>query len=148
MSSQLSNNNNYYTTALVSPNPYISRQLNNIDKAQVMKKKREDWTRMYYKTLKGLETMIDIQKMVKDMKKIAEETNIMITKIRETILMVSINNRTTNTMNIIGISKDLQYMVQSDMKDQAFQIQRMLANELDRYKRRGNNYIEENIQEI
>ena len=147
MTFQISNNNNYTTTP-VSPNLYISKKLNNIDNAQVMKKKREDWTRMYYKTLKGLETMIDIQKMVKDMKKIAEETNIMITKIRETILMVSINNRTTNTMNIIGISKDLQYMVQSDMKDQAFQIQRMLANELDRYKRRGNNYIEENIQEI
>ena len=29
-----------------------------------------------------------------------------------------------------------------------FQIQRRLANELDRYKEKGNQYVEENIQEI
>ena len=29
-----------------------------------------------------------------------------------------------------------------------FQVQRMLANTLDRYKERDNNYIDENIQEI
>jgi len=64
MSSQISNNNNY-TTVSGFPNPYISRQLNNIDQAQVMKKEREDWTRLYHKTLKGIETMIDVQRMVK-----------------------------------------------------------------------------------
>ena len=57
MSSQISNN---YTTAPVSPNPYISRKLNNIDQAQVIKREREDWTRLYHKTLKGLEMMIDV----------------------------------------------------------------------------------------
>ena len=31
MSSQISNNNYYYTTAPASPNPYISRRLNNMD---------------------------------------------------------------------------------------------------------------------
>ena len=60
MSSQLTNNN--YTTAPESPNPYISRQLNNINLAQEIKKEREDWTRLYHKTLKGLETIIDVQK--------------------------------------------------------------------------------------
>ena len=38
MSSQITNNNTYIT-ALASPNPYISRKLNNIDQAQVMKRK-------------------------------------------------------------------------------------------------------------
>jgi len=42
MSSQISNNNNY-ATAPISPNPYISRKLNNMDQAQVMKREREDW---------------------------------------------------------------------------------------------------------
>ena len=51
--------------------------------------------------------MIDIQRMVKDMKKIAEEANMIITEIEETILIASINNRMTNTMNISGISEDL-----------------------------------------
>ena len=46
------------------------------------------------------------------------------------------------------ISEDLQYVVQSDMDERAFQIQRMLADELDRYKGKDNKYMEENIQEI
>ena len=50
MSSQLTNNNNY-KTAPASPNPYISRKLNNINQTQVIKKKREDWMRLYHKTL-------------------------------------------------------------------------------------------------
>jgi len=128
MSSQ---NNNNYTTAPTSPNPYISRKLNNIDQAQVMKREREDWTRVYHKTLRGIEAMIDVQRMVKDLKKIAEETNMMITEMEGTILTASINNRMVNTMNITQISEDLQYIVQSDMDKQALQVQRMLTNKLD-----------------
>ena len=57
-----------------------------------MKREREDWIRLYHKMLKGIETMIDVQRMVKDLKKIVEETNMMITEMEETILMASINN--------------------------------------------------------
>jgi len=39
-------------------------------------------------------------------------------------------------------------MVQSDMDERAFQIQRMLADKLDQYKEKDNKYMEENIQEI
>ena len=39
-------------------------------------------------------------------------------------------------------------MVQIDMDERAFQIQRMLANKLDRYEGKDNKYMEENIQEI
>ena len=144
---QLTNNNNY-TMAPTSPNPYISRKLNNIDQAQIMKKEREDWSRLYYKTLKEIEVMIDIQGIVKDMKKIVEETNTIIMEMEGMILTASINNRTVNTTNIMQISKDLQYLVQSDMNKWAFQIQRMLANELDHYKGKDNRYVDNNIQEI
>jgi len=34
------------------------------------------------------------------------------------------------------------------MDERAFQIQRMLANKLDRYEGKDNKYMEENIQEI
>ena len=34
------------------------------------------------------------------------------------------------------------------MNEQAFQIQRMLANELDHYKEKGNRYMDVNIKEI
>ena len=39
-------------------------------------------------------------------------------------------------------------MVQSNMDKRVFQIQRMLADELDHYKERGNRYVDGNIQEI
>ena len=100
-------NNNNYTIAPIFPNPYISRKLNNIDQAQVIKREREDWTRLYHKTLKGIEAMIDVQRMVKDLKKIAEETNIIIIEMKGMILMASINNQMVNTMNITQISEDL-----------------------------------------
>ena len=100
MSSQISNNN-IYAMAPTSPNPYIFRKLNNMDQAQVMKREREDWTRMYYKTLKGLEMMIDMQRMIKDIKKLAEEANTTIIEAEGIILKASINNRTMNTTNIM-----------------------------------------------
>ena len=53
-----------------------------------------------------------------------------------------------NTTNIIQIAEDLWYLIQSNMDERALQVQRMLADELDQYKGRGNNYVEENIREI
>ena len=144
MSFQIANNNTF-TKAPTSPNPYISRKLNNMDQAQVMKKERENWERTYHKTLKGLEVMIDVQRIMKDMKKLAEETSMTVVEMEGTILMASINNRTTNAMNITQMAENLRYLIQSDMDDRAFQIQRMLADELDRYKEKGNRYVEENI---
>jgi len=92
----MSFNTNNYATAPTSPNPYISRKINNIEQAQVMKREREDWSRLYHKTLKGLETIL----------------------------------------------------VQSDMDKGSFQVQRMLADELDAYKGKDNKYVEDNIKEI
>ena len=100
---------------LASPNPYISRKLNNINQAQVMKMEREDWTRLYHKTLKRLEMMIDVQRMVKDIKKLVEEANTAITEVEGSILTASINNRITNATNIAQILEDLRYLVQSNI---------------------------------
>ena len=113
-----------------------------------MKREREDWTRLYYKTLKGIEAMIDVQRMIKDMKKMAEETSTTVTEMEGTILIASINNRTMNAMNITQIAEDLRYLVQSDIDKRALQVQRMLANELDCYKGKGNDYVNSNIREI
>jgi len=111
MSSQVSNNNNNYAMAPTSPNPYISRKLNNMDQAQVMKKEREDWMRLYHKILKEIEAMIDVQRMLKNMKKIAEETSTTVMEMEETILTASINNQTMNTTNIMQITEDLRYLI-------------------------------------
>jgi len=61
MFSQITNN---YMTTPTSPNPYNTRKLNNIDEAKAFKEEQDDWTRLYHKILKGIETMIDIQRQV------------------------------------------------------------------------------------
>ena len=116
------NANNNYTTAPTSLNLYIFRKLNNMDQAQVMKREREDWEKTYHKMLKGLEAMIDVQRAIRNMKKIAEETSTIVIEMEGTILTASINNQTTNTTNITQIAEDLQYLIQSNMDDRAFQI--------------------------
>ena len=42
--------------------------------------------------MKGIEAMINVQRMLKDMKKIAEETSMTVTEIEGTILTASVNN--------------------------------------------------------
>ena len=98
--------------------------------------------------LKGLEMMIDVQRLMKDIKKLAEEANTTITEVEGLVLTASINNRVMNATNITQILEDLRYLVQSNMDDQAFQIQRMLTDKLDQYKGKGNKYVDDNIQEI
>ena len=72
--------------------------------------------------LKGLETIIDVQRMIRDIKKIAGEANITIIEVEGSILSASINNQIMNATNISKISEDLQYLVQSNIEDQTFQI--------------------------
>ena len=119
-----------------------------MDEARMMKDERNDWTRIYHKILKGLESMIDIQKQIKDMLKIAAEINTMIIEMENLILKASINNQVINATNITEVSEDLQYLIQSNMENQVFQIQRMLADKLDVYKGKENVYVDSNIQEI
>ena len=111
----------------------------------MIKKERNDWIKMYHKMLKGLEIMIDMQKQVKDMMKIVVETNTMMMEMEDTILKASVNNRVLNAMNIAGVLEDLRYLIQSKMENQIFQIQQMLANELETYKGRGNAYVDDHI---
>ena len=110
-----------------------------------MKREREDWERLYHKTLKGIKAMIDVQRAMKDMKKLAEEAGTTIAEMEGIILTASIDNRTTNTTNITQMAEDLRYLIQSDMDNRAFQVQRRLADELDQYKEKGNSYVDGNI---
>ena len=63
-----------------------------MDETKLFKKEYDDWTKLYHKILKELEAMIDVQRQVWDMMKIAEEMNIMIMEIERSILKASINN--------------------------------------------------------
>ncbi len=66
--------------------------------------------------------MINIQKQVQNIMKMAKETNTTITEMERTILKASNNHQTINTMNIFSISEDLQSLVQSDMENRVYQI--------------------------
>ena len=52
---------------------------------------------------------------MKDIKRLAEKVNTIITEVEESVLKASINNRITNTTNITQILENLQYLVQSNM---------------------------------
>jgi len=91
-----------------------------MEEARMMKEERNDWMKMYHKTLKGLEAMIDVQKQVRDMMKIVVETNTTIIEMEDTILKASTNNWVINATNNTGVSEDLQYLIQSNMENQVF----------------------------
>ena len=77
--------------------------------------------------------------------KIAAEANMMIMEMKNTILKASTNNQVINTTNIAEVSEDLRYLIQSNMENQVFQVQWMLADELDTYRGKGNAYVDDNI---
>ena len=64
--------------------------------------------------------MIDMQKQIKDMLKIAAETNTTIMEMEDSILKASTNNWLINTTNIAGVLEDLQYLIQSNIENQVF----------------------------
>jgi len=80
-----------------------------MDEAKLLKEEHNDRSKLYHKMLKGLEAMINVQKQIWDIMKIAEEANTTVTEMEGTILKVSINNQVTNTINILGILEDLCY---------------------------------------
>ena len=60
-----------------------------MDEAKLFKKDQNNWTRLYQKILQRIEAIINIQKQVQDIMKIAKETNTTITEIEGTILKTS-----------------------------------------------------------
>ena len=75
-----------FTTTPIFLNPYITYKLNNINKVKVFNKEHKYWTRYYYKILQEIETIIDVQKQVWDIVKLAEKINTTIIEAKETIL--------------------------------------------------------------
>jgi len=93
-----------FTTTSTSPDPYISRRFNNMEEANLFKKECNNWTKIYHKLLQDIETMINVQKQVQNIIKLAEETNIIIIEMEGTILKASNNHQTLNAVNIFSIS--------------------------------------------
>jgi len=109
---------------------------------------KKDWTKKYHKVIQGIERMVDMQMQLHNIMKLAEEANIQITEIKFTILQTSNNYQMQTAGDIFSISEDLQNIIQSDMENQVYHIQKLLADKLDNCKEKGNNYVKEHIKEI
>ena len=88
----------------------------------------------YYKIIRGIETMADIQLQLQNIVKLAEVANIQLAKIKITILQASNIYKIQMVEDIFSILEDLQNIIQGDMETQAYHTQTLLADELDRYK--------------
>ena len=137
-----------FTTAFTSPNPYITHTVNNLTLINSLTIKKKDWVKKYYRIIQGIEIMAHIQIQLQNIIKLAEVVNTQLAEIETMILQVSDSYKTQNTGNIFSISQDLQNIIQENMKNQVYHIQTLLANELDKYKGRGNAYAKEYIKEI
>jgi len=91
--------------------------------------------------------MVDMQMQLQNIMKLAEKANIQITKIKFTILQTSNNYQMQTAGDIFSISEDLQNIIQSNMENQVYHIQKLLADELDNCKEKENNYVEGYIKE-
>ena len=92
--------------------------------------------------------MVDVQLQLQNIIKLAEEANTQIAEIETTILQASHNYQTQTVGDIFSISEDLQNIIQSDMKNPVYYIQKLLVNELDSCKGKENEYTKEQIKEI
>jgi len=91
--------------------------------------------------------MVDVQMQLQNIMKLAEEANTQIVEIKSTILQASNNHQKQTAGDIFSITKDLQNIVQSNMENQAYHIQKLLADKLDECKGKRNNYTEGHIKE-
>ena len=102
----------------------------------------------YHKIIWEIEQIVNIQAQLQNIIRLAEEANIQIAEIETTILQASDNYWTQTVRDIFSISEDLQNIVQSDMKNQVYHIQKLLVDELDNCKGKENTYADRHIKEI
>ena len=123
-----------FITTPTSFNLYIIRTVNNLVLINTLTNEKKDWMKKYYKIIRGIETMADIQLQLQNIVKLAEVANIQLAKIKITILQASDIYKIQIVGDIFSILEDLQNIIQGDIETQAYHTQTLLADELDRYK--------------
>ena len=131
-----------------SPSPYIACTVNNIDLIITLNNEKKNWTKKYYKIIRGLETMADIQHQLQNITQLAEVVNIQLVEIKTTILQASKIHKMQNRADIFSISQELQNIIQDNMENQAHHVQIFLADKLDNCKGKENIYADKYIEKI
>ena len=92
--------------------------------------------------------MVNIQLQLQNITKLAKEANAQIAEIESTILKANNNYWMQTVGDIFSISENLQNIVQSNIENQAYHIQRLLVDKLDNCKGKENDYAERHMKEI
>jgi len=103
-----------------------------MDLIVTLNNEKKNWMKKYYKIIKGLETMIDIQLQLQNIVQLAKVTNTQLVEIKTTILQASDAYKMQTAGDIFSILEDLQNIIQGDIENQVHHIQVLLADELNR----------------
>ena len=93
-----------FTTTPISPNPYVTYTLNNMNLVNTITQERKDQMKKYYKIIREIEQIVNMQLQVQNIIKLAEKANTQIAEIEMTILQASHNYRTQTAGDIFSIS--------------------------------------------
>ena len=74
----------------------------------ILSKKRKVWIKKYYRIIREIETMANIQLQLQNIIKLAKIVNTQLVEIKTTILQASDSYKTQTAENIFSISEDLQ----------------------------------------
>ena len=96
-----------FTIVPISPNPYISQTVNNINLIIILNNNKKNQTKKYYKIIQEIETIVDIQLQLQNIIKLAEVANTQLAEIKTTILQASKAYRIQIARDNFSISKGL-----------------------------------------
>ena len=111
-----------------------------------LNKKKKDWTKKYHKIIQGLEIMVDIQLQIQNITKLTDTANNQLADIETILLKIGETYRIQISEDIYSISEKLRNIIYEDIEKQTYHIQVLLANELNQYKNKEEERIDENIR--
>jgi len=113
-----------------------------------LNKKKKDWVKKYYKIIQELETMVDIYLQIQDIVKQANAVNDQLADIETILLQIREMHKMQVGGDIYSILEELCNIIHRDMERQAYYIQVLLADELDQYKEREVETVNEYVKTL
>jgi len=110
--------------------------------------KKKDWVKKYYKIIQELETMVDIYLQIQDIVKQANAVNDQLADIGTILLQIREIHKMQVEGDIYSILEELCNIIHRDMERQAYYIQVLLADELDQYKEREVETVNEYVKTL
>jgi len=87
------------------------RTLNHNNLIITLNNKRKDWIKKYYRIIREIEIMAEIQLQLQNINQLAKVTNTQLAEIEATILQASNIYKIQTTRDVFSISKNLQNII-------------------------------------